>query len=43
MYDEILLDFCKDDGKETIENIKRIIKYPTNIKYGSTYGTLNPI
>ena len=36
-YDSILFDFCKEDGKETLEDIKEILesdsKYPVKFKF----------
>jgi len=38
-YDAILFDFSKEDGKETLEDIKRIMelgnKYPVKFKYST--------
>jgi len=38
-YDAILFDFCKEDGKETLEDIKNILeegkKYPIKFKYSN--------
>ena len=38
-YDAILFDFCKEDGKETLEDIKDILeegkKYPIKFKYSN--------
>ncbi len=39
VYDAILFDFCKEDGKETLEDIKNILeegkKYPIKFKYSN--------
>ena len=38
-YDAILFDFCKEDGKETLKDIKNILeegkKYPIKFKYSN--------
>jgi hypothetical protein len=42
-YDAFLFDFSKEDGKEVLFEINRILKYPTNIKQGKTYHNLQKI
>lgn len=41
-YDSIIMDFSKEDGKETLENIKVIMeeggKYPVSFKYSKDLG-----
>jgi hypothetical protein len=39
-YDAFLIDFALEDGEETIEKIKRLMKYPVKIKRGQMYGGL---
>lgn len=38
VYDAIIFDFSKEDGKETLEEIERIMesegRYPTKVEYG---------
>ena len=38
-YDSIIMDFSKEDGKDTLENIKNIMedggKYPVSFKYSN--------
>jgi hypothetical protein len=42
-YDAFLFDYAKEDGNETLAEIKNIIGYPVNIKQGSTYHGLKKI
>ena len=43
VYDSILLDYAESDGKQTLIDIKHMIKYPVNIKMGKSYHELNKI
>ena len=40
-YDAFLFDFSKEDGKETLEDIKKILeegtKYPVKFKYSKDF------
>jgi hypothetical protein len=42
-YDSFLFDFSAEDGKQTLIDIKQLIKYPVNIKMGKSYHELNKI
>lgn len=40
-YDSVLIDFSKEDGIETVKEIKNILEstgYTTKMKKGTTYG-----
>ena len=47
LYDSFLFDFNKEDGKDLIINIKKIIerqgKYPTKIKVGQNYHKMSDV
>ena len=42
-YDAFLFDYAESDGKQTLIDIKQLIKYPVNIKMGKSYHELNKI
>ena len=45
-YDSFLFDFSKNDGVNTLKEIKNILEdddYPTKIKMGYTYSNINDI
>lgn len=42
-YDSFTFDFNLDDGKDFILQIKRAMKYPTRISFGTNYGDLNDV
>ena len=42
-YDAFLFDYAKEDGPETLTEIKNIIGYPVNIKQGKSYHGLEKI
>jgi len=37
-YDSILVDYHKDDGKETLVEIKRLLEEPFGFKVTTKYG-----
>ena len=43
VYDSILLDYSKEDSKQVLLDIVNLIKYPVNIKQGTSYHELNKI
>jgi hypothetical protein len=46
-YDSILIDYSKEDGKETLKNIKNILEsgfgFKVNASYGTDYNNLTKI
>ena len=45
-YDSFLFDYSKQDGVDTLTDIKNILEdgdYPTKIKMGYTYSSINDI
>ena len=42
-YDAFLFDYAEDDGKQLLMDIKEIIQYPINIKYGKNYHGLKKL
>jgi len=42
-YDAFLFDYNKEDSKQVLVDIANLIKYPVNIKQGTSYHELNKI
>ncbi len=42
-YDAFLFDYSDDDGEELLTELKKIIKYPLNIKQGDSYHGLKKL
>jgi len=42
-YDAFLIDFAREDGKETLIKIQQLLQYPVNIKKGKNYHELEKI